>query len=129
MMKRFRTAALALAALALTLPAPMQAQPSVEAQIATRIVDRMPEGAGTEFPLDVGELHCWSRVTDGAGETIQHVWIYGENEFPVSLEVGGSPWRTWSSKAIPAEWSGEWRVEIRDEDGNVLDTLSFTVGA
>lgn len=127
-MKRLPTSALTLVGLVLTVPTPTQAQISVEAQIATQIVDRTPQGAGTEFPGDVGELYCWSLVTDGTGETIEHVWIYGELEFPVPLEIGGSPWRTWSSKAIPAEWAGDWRVEIRDGDGNVLETLSFTIG-
>lgn len=103
-------------------------QVTVEAQIATAVVDRMPEGSGTTFPADVGELYCWTRVTDGGGTTLQHVWIYNGEEQSVSLAIGGSPWRTWSSKTIPADWTGDWRVEIRDADGNVLETLSFTVG-
>jgi hypothetical protein len=43
--------------------------------------------------------------------------------------MGGSPWRTWSSKTIPPEWSGEWSVEIRDASGAVLETVGFTVGS
>ncbi len=130
-MNRF-VASLALTALASGGPgvwaATAQASPSVEAEIAIRIVDRMPEGAGSEFAADVGELFLWSRVTGGEGTTIHHVWIHGEDEYSVALEIDGSPWRTWSSKAIPAEWTGEWRVEIRDDTGNVLDALTFTVG-
>jgi hypothetical protein len=129
MMMSRQMSALAIVGVALVGPAATQAQVAVEAQVATQIVDRMPEGAGTEFPGDVGELYCWARVTDGGGATIQHVWIYGEMEFPVSLEVGGSPWRTWSSKTIPPEWAGAWRVEVRDGEGNVLATVSFTVGS
>ena len=103
MMKRLTMTALALLGPVLTFPVHAAGQLSVEAQIASQIADRMPEGAGTEFAADVGQLHCWSRVTGGAGETIQHVWIHGEMEVPVSLQIGGTPWRTWSTKSIPAE--------------------------
>jgi hypothetical protein len=108
-------------------PATAQA-PTVEAEIATQVVDRMPEGGAQSFPAEVGELYCWMRVTGAEGTTIHHVWIHGESEFSVPLTIGGSPWRTWSSKVIPAEWSGEWRVEIRDDTGNLLEAMSFTVG-
>jgi hypothetical protein len=128
MRSRFITA-IACATLGLALAAPLAAQVSVEAEIARRIVDRMPQDPGTSFPVDVGEVFCWSSVTGAAGTTIQHVWIHGDMEFAVSQEIGGSPWRTWSSKTIPPEWAGEWRVEIRDRDGNLLDTMPFTVGS
>ncbi len=115
--------------LAVASPALLSAQVSVEVEVARQIVDRMPQDPGTAFPVDVGDVFCWSRVTGAAGTTIQHVWIHGEMEFPFSLDIGGSPWRTWTSKTIPPEWAGDWRVEIRDADGTLLDTVSFTVGS
>lgn len=106
-----------------------QAQgPTVEAEVATAIVDRMPEGTGTQFPADVGQLYVWSRVMDAAGTSITHVWIHGDTRYPIVLEIGGSPWRTWSSKTITPDMAGEWQVEIHDQDGVMLQTLSFTVG-
>lgn len=104
-----------------------EAQATVEAQVATAVVDRMPQGAGTQFPTDVGELYVWMRITGAEGTTVQHVWMHDGMEYPVSLAVGGSPWRSWSSKVIPPEWAGDWTVEIRAQDGTVLQTLSFTV--
>jgi hypothetical protein len=74
-------------------------------------------------------LACWTRVIGAAGTTMQHVWIHGTDEYPVSLQVGGSPWRVWSTKQIPAAWAGEWRVEVRDGTGHVLATARFTVGS
>ncbi len=130
-----RTSMTAVAVLALGVvgaPVALAAQeaPTVEAVLATGIEDMMPVGEATEFAADVGRVFLWTRVTGGTGTSIQHVWIPPDgNEFPVSLQVGGSPWRTWSSKEIPPEWAGEWRVEIRDSAGNVLGTESFTVGA
>lgn len=101
---------------------------SVEAQVATAIVDRMPFGSAAQFPVDVGELFVWTRVTGAGGTSIEHVWIHDGNEYPVTLPIGGSPWRTWSNKVIPTEWVGAWTVEVRSEDGTVLETLHFTVG-
>jgi len=118
----------ALTLLAMAAPPDASAQIAAEVEVAQGIVDRMPEGAGTAFPTDVGTVYCWMRVTGAEGEILRHVWIHGETEFPVELTVGGSPWRTWSSKSIPPEWSGDWRVEVRDGDGNLLETVSFTVG-
>lgn len=112
-------------------PSPEQAgqeAPSVEAVLATGVEEMMPVGEAQEFPADVERVYLWTRVTGAADSSIQHVWIHDDMEWPVTLQIGGSPWRTWSSKVIPPEWSGEWRVEIRDEAGNLLDTRSFVVG-
>jgi len=118
----------ALAVLAVPGAGVAHAQVEAEAQVATSIADRMPQGAGTQFPASIGELFVWMRITGAAGTTVQHVWMHDGMEYPVSLAIGGSPWRTWSSKIIPPEWAGAWTVEIRAADGTVLQTLSFTVG-
>lgn len=124
-----RSTLFALALALLALPTTLTAQVSVEAQIAEAVVDLEPQNPMSSFPAEVGQVACWTRVTGAEGSTIQHVWIHGEMQFPVTLNVGASPWRTYSTKTIPPEWSGDWRVEIRDADGNLLDTVSFTVGA
>ena len=71
-----------------------------------------------------------TRIEGADGETtIHHVWIHGDVErADLELRIGGSPWRTWSNKAIPPEWAGDWRVEVRDAAGNVLETIRFAVG-
>lgn len=119
---------LAATALATPLNAQEVAGIQVDIAIARAVMDRMPVDTASTFPADVGQVACWTRVTGATDTTIQHVWIHGENEFPVSLEIGGSPWRTWSTKSIPVEWVGEWRVEVRDASGTVLASTAFTVG-
>ena len=128
--KRTTVAVALLAAVGVWAPVDAAAQaPAVEAVVATDVQDRQPVGEGTVFPADVGRVFVWTRVTGATGTSIQHVWMHPDGqETPVSLDVGGSPWRTWSSKTIPPEWAGEWTVEIRDAAGNVLETVSFTVG-
>jgi hypothetical protein len=100
-----------------------------QAVIARQIEQRQPVGEATTFPSDVGRLACYTKVMGAAGETfIEHVWSRGEVEHArVRLEVRSPAWRTWSTKRIKPEWTGEWTVRIEDAEGRVLDTLSFTI--
>lgn len=110
----------------------VQATPSpvtVEAVLARSVLDRAPQDTGVAFAPDVGALVLWMRVTGGDGQTLNHVWFHGETEVGnVPLTIGGSPWRTWSRKTIPADATGAWHVEIRDAAGTVLKRIDFTVG-
>ena len=100
----------------------------VEAAIAFDVEEREPVDSGTAFPADVGMLYGWTRITGASGTTVQHVWMHGEDEWAVDIDIGGSPWRVWSTKNIPAEWTGEWTFEVRSEAGYVVHTTTFTVG-
>ena len=101
----------------------------VDIVIAAGVTDREPVGAATAFPRDVGQVTAWTRVSGAANTVIEHVWRHGDLEFVVPLNIGGSPWRTWSTKAIPIEWAGDWTVEVRDAAGNTVGTAAFTVGS
>jgi len=113
--------------------APAAAAPAanvnVEAVLARNVADRAPQDTGTAFPDSVGTVVLWMRVTGGNGHTLHHIWFHGDdNVGDVSLTIGGSPWRTWSRKTIPADAKGAWHVEIRDEAGAVLKRIDFTIG-
>lgn len=121
-------AATLLLVLALT-PGQVAAQGiDVELSIATAVQDREPVGVGTQFPNDVGTLYAWMRVTGAANQSIEVIWTHGPHSFAVPLEVGGSPWRTWSSKVIPPAWGGTWTVEVRHRDGRALASTTFQIG-
>ena len=139
------SARLALLALALAVAAPVAAQdttaappppaaPSAvavaEAVIARSVVDRVPQDTGAAFPADVAELILFTRITGSSGaDVIHHVWFHGDEQVAdVELRVGGSPWRTWSRKTIPMEWTGAWHVEVRDASGAILKRPDFTIG-
>jgi hypothetical protein len=122
------TAVLLSAILGAGVEAAQNEQPQVELVVATDVSDREPVGGAESFRADVGELVAWTRVTGAAGTTIDHVWRYQEDETAIPLDIEGSPWRTWSRKSIPAQWVGEWTVEVRDAGGNVLASAQFTIG-
>ena len=113
--------------------APAQESPAavtVEAVLARSVVDRVPQDTGAAFPADVAELVLWTRITGAAAESVlHHVWLHGDQQVAdIELRVGGSPWRTWSRKTIPADWTGAWHVEVRDAAGAVLKRIDFTIG-
>ncbi|MHC4822344.1 MAG: DUF2914 domain-containing protein [Planctomycetota bacterium] len=118
--------ALLLAALTPT-DALAQNEISIELVTATDVVDRQPVGVADTFPSDVGKVYAWMRVTGAADQAIQVVWSYGDLTFNVPLEIGGSHWRTWSSKIILPSWTGEWTVEVLDAQGNSITGTTFTI--
>jgi len=78
--------------------------------------DRFKEGAVVWFS---------TRVLGGvSGQTVQHVWLRdGRRMQTTRLKLGGAHWRTFSRKTL---WgTGDWAVEARDEDGNVLARSTF----
>jgi hypothetical protein len=95
----------------------------------TGVENREPVGADTAFAASVGEVYCFTQIS-GAEDTttVTHVWsLNGEEKASVNLSVRGKTWRTWSSKRIPVEWDGTWRVEVKSADGNVLMSKEFVV--
>jgi hypothetical protein len=91
--------------------------------------DREPVSIDSVFSNQTPQIYCYTQI-DGASEPaeIQHVWIHGgEEKAVVTLPVRGTPWRTYSSKKMLPEWTGAWKVEIRDASGGVLKTVEFSV--
>jgi hypothetical protein len=103
---------------------------SAEATLCASVSDREPVGAASNFPAEVGNVCLWTRVTGGAGEmTIHHLWLHdGKQVADVELTIKGNSWRTWSCKKVPASWTGNWEVRVTDAGGNVLKSVTFTVG-
>jgi hypothetical protein len=115
----------AFAMLALFVPALAFAQNLVtDAKLGRNVVDREVTDETTTFA--VGEkAYLWLRVEGGTGETLTVVWKINGMEFPVELRIGGSPWRTWSTKTL--HLPGEWTVTVTDSAGNTLNEATLTV--
>lgn len=114
-------------------PPPGSATLSVALGVVARsVADRAPQDTGAAFPADVGGLVCFTQIEGASAATpgtIHHVWFHGDQQVAdVELTARGSPWRTWSRKTVPADWTGPWHVEIRDAGGAVLKRIDFTVG-
>src|SRR5437867_5535122 len=109
--------------------APATAIEVTEGVVAKAVLDRQPQDTGSTFPADVGQVVCWTKLSGAEGSSVHHVWFHGDTQVgDVELQVGGSPWRTWSKKSVPPDWTGAWHVEVRDAAGTVLKRIDFTVG-
>lgn len=97
--------------------------------ICEDVVDLEPVDEGTSFPVSVGKLYYFTKIVGAETATeVIHVWWFGSVERArITLPVGGSSWRTYSSKVVQAHEIGTWRVEVIDADGNNLETVEFTV--
>lgn len=100
------------------------------AVIARSVENRKPVGEASHFAADVGKIVCFTKIEGATDDTvIYHVWRHGETLLAkVQLSVRSSLWRTWSKKWINPAMTGTWTVDIEDADGDVLKTLSFTIG-
>ena len=103
---------------------------TVEAKLCKNLQNREPVDVTDTFKIADGQVITFSRVTGGAGSEIHHVYFLGDKQLDdITLKVNGSPWRTNSKKTLRADagMTGDWRVEIRDGSGSVLETLKFKV--
>ncbi|MCK4738597.1 MAG: DUF2914 domain-containing protein [Deltaproteobacteria bacterium] len=100
----------------------------LDANIATGIKDFAPVGSAEEFSSDIHKLYCHTKIENGANMTILHKWYHDDKLMvAIPLAVKSNLYRTWSSKTIRPEWTGDWKVEVTTEDGTVLNTLDFVV--
>lgn len=99
------------------------------AVVCTGVVDREPVGEASAFVDSVASLYCFTEL-DGALGQIIHSWYHGDKlMFEKTLNKGrDGRWRTWSQKNLIKEWTGAWRVDVKDTAGNVLKSVSFEYG-
>ncbi|MFY0665907.1 MAG: DUF2914 domain-containing protein [Natronospirillum sp.] len=94
----------------------------------TGIEDREPVDQLATIPSGLDNVYLFTDLRDFTGQRVMHRWMYNENiESEVGFNVGGPRWRTWSVKTIPASQSGEWRVDIIDGDGFIVESHYITV--
>jgi hypothetical protein len=95
-----------------------------EAKLGKSVVDRkIAEETTTFAPGD--KAHLWLKVEDAAGETLTVTWQINGQPYPATLQIGGSPWRTWASKTLHI--AGEWTVTVTDAAGTTLNESKFIV--
>lgn len=95
--------------------------------LASAVENREPVEATAPIQATVGQLFYFTEIEGGPG-TIEHVWTWeGRTMATVTLDVRTPRFRTWSSKRLQPEWTGQWRVEARTSDGNVLSFKEFVV--
>ncbi len=93
---------------------------------ATSVNNLEPVGENTEFPASTGTVSVWTKISaKTVPTTIKHVWYFGDVKvFEQPLDIKFTSTRTWSTKSVKP---GSWKVDVTDEGGTVLSSVSFTV--
>lgn len=97
--------------------------------IAGSIDNLEPVGIVDAFAASTEKVYCFLEANQIREDTTaSFVWYHGETKMAaVDLPLRqGARWRTYSSKKLGGK-TGDWRVEIQDAEGNVLEVVGFTV--
>jgi cytoskeletal protein RodZ len=96
--------------------------------IALSVENREPKGVCERVSVREGRVYCWVHVINGAGRKIIVRWIKkGKKLWETPLPVGSNSWRTWAYITLRPSMVGPARVEILNEDGEVLQAESFEI--
>ncbi len=91
------------------------------------VYEREQTDIAKSFEPSDERAYAFARISNAGPLTnVSFVWHYGSNIHAiVDLNVGTSQgWRTWSSAKLK---SGDWRIELVTEEGEVLAERAFTV--
>ncbi len=97
--------------------------------VGTGVENNEPIGAAETFPASTEKVYCFLEATGIAKDMeVSFVWRFGDKEMlKTTLPLKAGPkWRTYANKNLRGQ-KGEWRVEIRDQDGKVLKEVKFKV--
>ncbi|HVN67992.1 MAG TPA: DUF2914 domain-containing protein [Candidatus Sulfotelmatobacter sp.] len=87
--------------------------------------DDLAEVAVKETPT----VYCYTRVSSkDLPEKISHVWIApgGKTIAEIKLDVSSRPSVSWSYISLYGASAGNWEVQVRSADGNILAKKDFT---
>jgi hypothetical protein len=103
----------------------------VEAQLCSGLSTADWRCSPASLPTAPGSLYFYTRLQSPSPATVNHRWYYEERLVQtVSLNISanqGPGYRTYSRQTISAERAGNWRVELRSQDGKVLHEERFVV--
>ncbi len=97
--------------------------------VGTSVENREPVGVAETFPASTEKVYCFLEATNVTQDTeVSFVWFHGEKEISkISLPLKMGPkWRTNASKTVGG-LPGDWKVEIKDADGKLVQDVKFKV--
>jgi hypothetical protein len=97
--------------------------------VAGSIENREPVGIVNDVSSSTEKIYCFLEARDIKEDTaVSLVWYHGGNKMAtVELAIYKGPrWRTYSSKELKG-LRGDWKVELQDVNGSVLETVTFSV--
>jgi len=97
-------------------------------QFTTAIVNREPTDNVVTLTNNSDKIYFFTELANLKGHTITHRWEYqGKLMAEIKFDVHSDRWRIYSSKNIKPAWTGEWTVELIDENGTSLDAENLQI--
>ncbi len=97
--------------------------------VGTGVEKGEPVGVAETFPAKTEKVYCFLEAKNIPKDTeISFVWFHGQKELlktALPLKMG-SKWRTYAHKNLRG-LKGEWKVEIKGADGNLIKDVKFKV--
>ncbi|MEL0641860.1 DUF2914 domain-containing protein [Pseudoalteromonas aliena] len=73
-------------------------------------------------------LSFFSEIKNLQGQQVKHIWSFeGETMAEIILNVTSPRYRTYSTKNIMNTQTGHWRVDVVDEQGNLIAQKEFRI--
>ncbi|WXU00036.1 MAG: hypothetical protein Ctma_0744 [Catillopecten margaritatus gill symbiont] len=96
------------------------------AVFAQSVENRVPVQILTEADNSLRKVYFFTNIRNLKGDKITHRWTYKDKvKAEISFDIKGNRWRVWSSKNLWHTWTGEWKVEVLNQSGQVLLTKTF----
>lgn len=101
----------------------------VHAIMCEEVKDLTPQNRAVVFSIKIGKVSCFTSF-DPVPEKmfIYHKWFHKDHPSTNKrLTLQPPRWATYSSIQLRETDKGPWRVEISDENGNLLHILRFSI--
>jgi hypothetical protein len=100
-----------------------------QAVVCEEMKDGGPLNQGIVFPVGVGKVVCYTAFDPVPRKTvIYHNW-YRKDELNTKIRLVLQPprWASYSTIQLREIDKGPWRIEITDQEGQVLSILRFSI--
>ena len=89
----------------------------------------IPENKAVAFSSSIKKVYCYTNFTSVPEKMFTfHNWYLRDNlKASIKLVLRPSRWSTYSAMELRSSDKGPWRVEVTDEEGNILSTLRFSI--
>jgi hypothetical protein len=101
----------------------------VQAAMCEGIKDYNPHNKAVVFSVNIGKVSCFTSFDPVPEEMfIYQNWFHKDRlSTKIKLFLQPPSWSTFSSIQLREADKGPWRVEVTDQDGDVLQVLRFSI--
>jgi Protein of unknown function (DUF2914) len=101
----------------------------VQGVVCEDVKDGSPQNVGIAFPVSVGKVTCFTDFDPVPRKTAIYQNWFRKDELNAKITLVLQPprWATYSTIQLREIDKGPWRVEITDQEGQVLGILRFSI--